>query len=144
MVGILSLISINLIWVLYSLTEGVREGYFAHFENLRRRKCSHDINKLFKMQRLIVLISLAAITLWIFDITSMLFVASGLFLMFSFLHNGSYHCTRNKLDTENYKLGFKDGETLRLFSTFRTWRERTIFFLIGVALQTFLYIFLIN
>lgn len=144
MVGILSLIIINLIWVIYSMTEGVREGYFGHIENLRRRKCDTNIKKLFKIQRFIVLISVSAIAFWIFDVKSMLFVASGLFLMFSFLHNGSYHCTRQKLDSENYKLGFKDGSTPRFFSTFRTWKERTIFFLTGVALQTFLYIFLIN
>jgi hypothetical protein len=144
MIQTLGLILINLIWVVYSLTEGVREGHFGHFENLRRRKCSTDINKLFKIQRFIVLISLSLISLWLFNLTSMFFVMTGLFLMFSYLHNGGYHCTRNKLDSENYKLGFNDGDTLGFFSTFRSYRERIIFFMSGVALQLFLYIFIIN
>lgn len=144
MISFLNLIIINLIWILYSMTEGVREGYFAHFDNLRRRKCGWDINKLFKFQRLIVLISLTSIAFWIFGAISVLYISVGLFFMFSFLHNGSYHCTRNKLDSENYKLGFKDGSTPKLFSTFRTWRERILLFLIGVAMQSFLYIFLIK
>lgn len=143
-ISILTLILINVIWITYSMTEGIREGYFAHFEELRRRKCNTDINKLFKFQRLLVLLSLTGVSFWIFGLLQSLFVFIGLFLTFSYLHNGVYNCTRCKLDEHNFKLGFKDGETRRFFSTFRSYRERTILFLSGIALQVFLYIFLIN
>jgi hypothetical protein len=143
MISILTLILINVIWITYSMSEGIREGYFTHFEELRRRKCKTDINKLFKFQRLLVLLSLTGVAFWIFGPLQSLFVFIGLFLTFSYLHNGVYNCTRCKLDEENYKLGFKDGITKRFFSTFRSYKERSIFFISGIALQIFLYIFLI-
>lgn len=141
---ILSIIAINLIWLVYSMSEGIREGYFDHIEDLRRRKCQTDINGLFKFQRIIVLLSLGGVSFWIFGLIPSIFITIGLFLMFSFLHNGVYNCTRCKLDnTENYKLGFKDGETKRLFSTFRNYKQRYLLLLIGLSIQAFLYIFII-
>jgi hypothetical protein len=142
MIEILSLISINLVWLIYSLTEGIREGHFKHFENLKRRRCDTNIDKLFKLQRLIVLGLLSMVTYYLMGLNALFFVAAGLFFTFSYLHNGSYHCTRNSLEPENYKCGFKDGKTDWSLSTFRTYKERIIFFLTGIALQTFMIIFL--
>lgn len=142
MIEILSLIAINLIWNIYSLTEGIREGHFKHFENLKRRKCETNINNLFKLQRFIVISLLSASAYYIFNSFDVILITIGLFFNFSFFHNGSYHCTRRSLDSENYKLGFMDGETLNMYSTLRNWRERVLFFIIGSSIQTFLYIFL--
>lgn len=142
MIEILSLISINLVWLVYSLTEGIREGHFKHFENLKRRKCDTNINKLFKLQRFIVLSLLSMLAHYLMGLNALFLVAAGLFFTFSYLHNGGYHCTRKSLDPENYKCGFKDGKTDWTLSTFRTYKERIIFFLTGIALQIFMIIFL--
>lgn len=143
MIEILSLVAINLVWLVYSLTEGIREGNFKHFDSLKRRKCDTNINKLFKLQRFIVLGLLSMLAYYLMGLTALFFVGVGLFFTFSYLHNGSYHCTRRSLDPENYKCGFKDGKTDWTLSTFRTYKERIIFFIAGIALQTFLIIFLL-
>ena len=53
---LITLLITNLIWIIYSLTEGVREGFYWNYENQSKRACQFDINPIFNSQRITVLI----------------------------------------------------------------------------------------
>lgn len=140
-----TLILTNLIWILYSLTEGVREGFYWHYENISKRVCSFDINPIFHLQRLLVLLltgGLLVHTLGWFSLLSLLCMI----MMFSFFHNGTYYYTRNKLHEGTYPKGWSDeSKSFPPFHTsLYTYKKRTISLILGLAAQTFVYIFLLS
>ena len=53
---LLTLILTNILWVGYSLTEGIREGFYWHYENKSKKVCDFNINPVFNLQRCMVLI----------------------------------------------------------------------------------------
>jgi len=138
----MTLIITNLIWVIYSMIEGLREGFFWHFKANTKRDCQFELHPIFAFQRSIVL-SLIGLLLFnsigLYSIPTIL----SMMLIFSFFHNGTYYVTRNKLDNNIYKLGWIDQSTTSTakMTKIMNYRNRTIFMIIGVLLQVFMYLF---
>lgn len=139
-----TLVLMNLLWVAYSLTEGIREGFYWHYENKSKRVCDFDVNPMFHLQRILVLILTGGFmvhTLGWYSLLSLLSIT----LMFSFFHNGSYYYTRNKLDKEVYTKRWKDeSRTFPPLSILMSYNKRTITMCLGILSQVFIYLFLLN
>jgi hypothetical protein len=134
----------NLIWIGYSLTEGIREGFYWHYENISRKVCDFDINPVFNLQRALVLLISGGFMVQILGWYS-LFSLLSMILMFSFFHNGTYYYTRNKLSGKTYEKGWKDeSRTFPPFTPLMTYNKRTIAMGIGILAQVFIYLFLLN
>lgn len=140
---LLTLILTNIIWVGYSLTEGIREGFYWNYENKSKRVCDFDINPIFNLQRFLVLLIMAGFLIYTLGYFS-LFSLACMILMFPFFHNGSYYYTRNKLDNNFYPKRWTDeSKTFPPFSALTTYKMRTIAMSIGFLLQIFIYLFLL-
>ncbi len=139
-----SLLMANLVWIIYSLTEGMREGFYWHYENSSKRVCDFNLNPVFHLQRSIVLMVISGFLVHITGYYS-LFSTVCMIMMFSFFHNGTYYYTREKLSEGCYQKGWKDeSKTLPPHLTFlMSYKKRTTAFILGVVLQIFLYIFLL-
>jgi hypothetical protein len=140
-----TLLITNIIWILYSLTEGVREGFYWHYENKSKRVCDFNINPIFHLQRSLVLLltgGLLVHTLGWFSLLSLVCMI----MMFSFFHNGTYYYTRNKLQPGTYPKGWSDeSKSFPPFHTsLYTYKKRTISLILGLASQIFVYIFLLS
>lgn len=140
----ISLILANILWILYSTLEGLREGFYWHFKSNSRRDCTFEIHPIFALQRGLVLLSIGGFlyyTIGLYSITSIINMA----LMFSFFHNGTYYYTRNKLDERLYPLKWKDQSSTSTakLTKIMTYRNRMIFMALGVISEVFIYIFLI-
>ena len=141
---LITLLITNLIWILYSLTEGVREGFYWNYESQSKRVCEFDINPIFNSQRIIVLILIGGILVHSLGLYSLLSVVC-MILMFSFFHNGTYYYTRNKLQKGLYPKGWCDeSKTFPPFYTgLHTYTRRTISMIVGLSVQIFIYLFLL-
>ena len=120
---LITLIIMNLIWIGYSLTEGIREGFYWHYENISRKVCDFDINPVFNLQRALVLLISGGFMVQILGWYS-LFSLLSMILMFSFFHNGTYYYTRNKLSDKTYEKGWKDeSRTFPPFTPLMTYNK---------------------
>lgn len=141
---LITLIIMNLIWVGYSLTEGIREGFYWHYENISKKVCDFDVNPVFNLQRALVLLISGGFMVQILGWYSLLSLLS-MILMFSFFHNGTYYYTRNKLSGKIYEKGWKDeSRTFPPFTPLMTYNKRTLAMGIGILAQVFIYLFLLN
>jgi hypothetical protein len=141
----LTITIINIVWILYSLTEGFRDGFYWHFENLSKKECDFDINPVFNFQRGLVLTIISILSFSVLGLFSVINAIS-LILMFSFFHNGSYYLIRNKLSEDKYPKKWRDeSKTFPKYSSFLfSYNKRVIFVILGISLQIFFYIFLLK
>lgn len=141
---LLTLILSNLVWILYSLLEGVREGFYWHYENSSKRVCEFNINPVFNTQRILTLCLIGIFLVQNLGFYSILSIICMIF-MFSYFHNGVYYYTRNKLSEGLYSKGWKDeSRTFPSYFTFLLkYNKRTAAFIIGLVAQIFVYIFLL-
>lgn len=139
-----TLIIMNILWIIYSITEGIREGFYWHYENQSKKVCDFDVNPIFHIQRILVLLISSKFmvhTLGWYSVLSILCMV----LMFSFFHNGAYYYTRNKLQKDLYTKGWKDeSKTPPILTGLITYSKRTILMSIGFLAQVFIYLFLLN
>ena len=141
---LITLIIMNLIWIGYSLTEGIREGFYWHYENISRKVCDFNINPIFNLQRSLVLLISGGFMVYNLGWYSLLSLLC-MVLMFSFFHNGTYYYTRNKLSGKIYEKGWKDeSRTFPPFTPLMTYNKRTIAMGIGILAQVFIYLFLLH
>ncbi len=141
---LLTLIVTNLIWIAYSLTEGVREGFYWHYENQSKRVCEFNVNPMFNIQRSLILILLGGFLFYTFGYYSLL-ITLCMILVFSFFHNGTYYYTRNKLNERLYTKRWTDeSKTFPPYSPLLTYNKRTLLMSIGILAQVFIYLFLLN
>ena len=87
---LITLILTNLIWVGYALTEGVREGFYWHYENNSRRVCDFDINPIFNLQRVLVMLITGGFMVHTLGWFSLLCLVC-IFLMFNFFQQNCPH-----------------------------------------------------
>lgn len=130
----------NILWILYSVLEGFREGFYWHYKNTSKSEYKFEIHPYFASQRGIILILICTILFFNVGWWSILNTI-GMTLIFSFFHNGSYYYTRNKLDNKIYTLKWMDQSTTSTakMTKIMTFRNRTIFMIVGVILQ-FIYL----
>jgi len=140
---LLTLLLTNILWITYSLTEGVREGFYWHYENKSKRVCEFNVNRIFNLQRLLVLLLSGGFLTYTLGTHSLLCIL-GMILMFSFFHNGTYYYTRNKLNSSLYPKKWTDeSDTFPTFSLLTSYKKRTIAMSIGILSQVFIYLFLL-
>lgn len=143
MTTIITLLLINVIWVGYALTEGIREGFYWHYENNSRRVCDFDINPVFNIQRLFVLLITMGLMFYMIGWLSIL-TSACLVSTFSFFHNGTYYHTRHKLDGRSYpKKWMDESKTFPPFTMLTTYKKRTISMILGFLTQAFIYLFML-
>jgi hypothetical protein len=140
---ILVALSINIAWILYSILEGLREGFYWHFKTNSRKDCNFEIHPIFSIQRGIVL-TLIGILLYTFIGWQSIISVISMMLIFSYFHNGSYYYTRHKLDDRLYVKRWSDQSTTSTakMTKIMTYRNRTIFMMLGVLAQIFMFLFL--
>lgn len=129
----------NIIWILYACIDGFKDGFYWHFKNTSLKNYKFEIHPIFSLQRGIVLLAIGTSLYYTIGIYSLLSTLS-MILMFSFFHNGMYYYIRNKLDSNIYKLKWKDQSitsTAKL-TKIMTYENRTIFMIIGTLLQIFI------
>lgn len=124
----------NLIWIIYSLTEGVKDGLFSHYKNTSRRKCELDSKTLFTLQRGLVLLSTAGLLVWTIGWISIPFIIGQLF-MYKYFHKISYEITVKKVES-------KQEEKEITITNIEKVKEKSPMFM-GIMIQVFSYIFLI-
>lgn len=88
-----------LLWLIYSLVEGIREGYYWHY-TLKMKQVG--IHTWFTIQRGVMLGTLA-LGFWFFQssIPATIILVASCILAFSFIHNGAMYTTRNYLDRKS-------------------------------------------
>ena len=136
-------LSINIAWILYSMLEGLREGFYWHFKSHSKKDCDFEIHPIFSLQRGVVL-TLIGILLYTFIGWQSIISVLSMMLIFSLFHNGTYYCTRHKLDESLYPKGWSDQSTTSTakMTKIMTYRNRTIFMILGVLTQVFMFLFL--
>ena len=128
-----------IVWILYAFFEGFRESFYWYLKAKLQLSKIMDLHSIFSLQRglflLIVFVSL---------FTELGFIGTTLYcislaLCFSFIHNGTYYITRDKLD-KSYPIGwFSQSKTSTAFWTkFMTPISRTIQFIVGTGVITYL------
>jgi hypothetical protein len=112
---IITLLLANLIWIAYSMIDGFREGFYWHYRNNSRRTCEFEINRIFSLQRSLVILLISGFLVHILGWYSLISTIS-MIMLFSYFHNGTYYLTRNKLDDKMYPMRWKDeSKTLPVF-----------------------------
>jgi len=140
---LLTLLITNIIWIGYSLTEGIREGFYWNYENKSKRVCDFNLNRIFNLQRLLVLLLTSGFLFYTLGTYSLLSLFC-MVIMFPFFHNGTYYYTRNKLDSNLYPKRWSDeSKTFPPFSLLTTYKRRTIGMSVGLLLQIFIYLFIL-
>lgn len=132
----LAITFVNIIWLAYSLSEGIRESFFDYFKSLNKRNCLFKVKKIFLIQRVLVLLLIALSMSFILGF-SVIPIAIGQLCMFKYFHKISYDLTSKKLCSDSI-------EKIEEFSISRKMSEHKkslLFF--GIALQIFIYIFVI-
>ena len=134
-----------LLYCLYGLFDGIREGNYTHFKNMSNEKLNMpDEYLLFVLQRttflVVILILSYIITKGYYEIPllSVLVTLTSSLLSFSYFHNGMYSTVRNNLNSRIYKKRWKDEsyETTALISY--SYKERLVMFILGISI-TFIY-----
>ncbi len=125
------------------MIEGLREGFYWHFKTNTNKDYQFEIHPVFAIQRGIVLILIGCLLIPSLGWYSIISVLS-MMLIFSFFHNGTYYKTRNKLDKRIYLLGWRDQSTTSTakMTKIMTYRNRTIFMIIGSIVEVFICLFI--
>jgi hypothetical protein len=124
-----------IIWIIYSSLFGISDAYYWYSANIGKYSVKNfifkDLHPNFFWTRSLVasvfaiLMSNQNYLLWF-----PLMICLG--LTFPFFHNGFYYNTRNQIDPNQYKLGFKDMSSTSIAKVNFTFLWRTIFFLVGL------------
>lgn len=118
----------NIIWILYSMTEGMQEAFFNYYRNKSRRAPRFNPRYICNLQRLLVLLSTGLILVYITGYYGILLMLAQV-LMFKYFHKLSYNVVTRKL-VEEPKIIVE--EPIKVKEPL----------LIGVTIQLFIYLFL--
>jgi len=119
-------ISSIILWIAYSMLEGIRESFYYHYKvNNELIDKKEDLHTLFTLQRFIVI-------LFIFYITN-LYIAFSCACLFPFWHDGSYYFSRNALNPNIYKKTWKDSSTTSTAKIELNYKTRIILLILGIT-----------
>jgi hypothetical protein len=127
---------VNIIWILYSMSEGVREAFFDYYQGLNKRRCSFNIKRMFLIQRALFLTLSTIIMSYSLGLLSIP-IALGQICMFKYFHKISYVLSSKKLNSEVSE----QGEEFTIFKMMNKHKNSLLFF--GISLQIFIYIFIV-
>lgn len=125
----------NAIWILYSMSEGLREGFFEHFKGKSKRNCDFNTKRIFNIQRFLVLLATGGLLTYTIGWVSIPFIIAQLF-MFRYFHKIIFDQTIKKLDNKII-IEHEESPILEVMS-----KEKTPLVLLGISLQIFIYMFL--
>lgn len=145
-------------WVLYTLIEGYREGYYWHYKmHTLDNSETHetDLHPIFTIQRGVVSVLIFFTLTMILNVWGSILFMIGNTLIFSYLHNGSMYLTRKKLsmkmfpNDESKWIYTKGWSAMSSSSTakltkFMTPTNRLILFILGLICYIYIYITYIN
>ena len=122
-----------LLWPIYCILEGFREGKYFHFRNFSGEKehQRYDIHTYFAFQRGVVMVLCSIRYEWYVGIPLFFAMSS----IFPFFHDGQYYSTRNNIDKKVYPKrwrAFGDGSAKMDFS----WAQRVWLLIAGIGLLT--------
>lgn len=115
-----------IIWCLYSLFEGWREGeYFHRVEVTKDQGLKLHIGWTLQRFLVLIIIILSSLNWWLIS----------LILVFPFLHDGEYYSTRNDYNKQLYHKRFFAQSTTSTAITTRLFTPvvRTILFVLGIT-----------
>ena len=124
-----------ILYILFSLVEGVRDGFFYHYKMSNVVQDKYNAHIIFTAERVIVLVIMYVVTYLSFNsyLFSLLILLAQ-FLMFSFFHNGAYYEMRHFLNKEIYAHGFFDSSKTSTSKIELNTLNRTILFVLGLAI----------
>lgn len=125
----------NLIWILYSMSEGLREGVFKHFKEKSKRNCTFNTKRIFNIQRFLVLLATGGLLTYTIGWVSIPFIIAQVF-MFRYFHKIIFDQTIKKLYNKII-IEHDESPISEVMS-----KEKTPLVLFGISLQIFIYIFL--
>lgn len=140
------LIILSLTWIFFSALEGKRDASFYHANMTSSNPVKENIHWVFSVTRGIVWSLIIIITLYeypnqitfsdLWDLLPSLPILSTVFavsltLIFSFVHNGMYYFTRNRIDSNIYPKGFWDASVSSTATIELSAKTRTIMAVIG-------------
>lgn len=123
----------NLIWILYSMLEGVRDASFIYYKDKNKTRFEIDINYC-NLQRLLVLLTTGGIMFWTIGFYFIPFMLAQLF-MFKYFYKKTYD---KSIDHLQLKKSIKQEEFKKIIDTKK---EELILF--GISIQAFFYLFFI-
>lgn len=125
----------NLLWIIYSMLEGVREGFFDHYQGLNKRKCSFNVKRIFLFQRIIFLLLNVIVMYYLIGFLTAIIISIGQIFMFKYFHKVFYdNCSR--------KLNSDKSETKEEFNILnKISKYKKHFLIMGVLIQIYTYIF---
>jgi hypothetical protein len=126
----------NLIWILYSMSEGLREGFFEHFRSKSKRISDFNTQRIFHIQRFLVLLSTGGLLTYTLGWVSIPFIIAQVF-MFRYFHKVTFKQTLKKLGDKNLIEYIEETPILETMD-----KEKTPMILFGISIQIFIYIFL--
>jgi len=123
-----------ILWVLYTLIEGFRGGFYWYFRDNTIDDCIYEIKSSFSIQRIVVLLLIFINNIDHLGLILSIWYCVSLYFIFLYVHYCSYISTRNGLNNVDYKLrvsDYRDG-----LSSF----ARLCFMIIGIVSCIFIYI----
>jgi hypothetical protein len=126
-----------LVWLLYSFLEGVREGNSKHFKSSSNTLTEVKSPPIYWSQRILILLILNIHLLSHVSILDVLFSTISMFLIFPYIHSGTYFLIRNKLNPSIFiKRACEDcNDVENRPSMYLDCKTRTKLALISIAIQ---------
>jgi hypothetical protein len=127
----------NLLWTIYSIIEGFRDGFFYYYKKSSHKKCFFEVSPIIVLQRFLVLFIIGFFLFSHSSILVTLFTLISMFLMFGFIYTGSYYYTRKKLNERSNPIILESRK-------YKINIKKTILMSIGILLQVLTCLFLIK
>jgi len=125
----------NIIWILYSMSEGIRESFFDYYQRFNKRICNFDVKRIFFIQRITVLILITIISFYKLGFISLLISLTHI-CMFKYFHKILYDISSKKLN------GDIDNSKEHSFFKKMNVNKKSLL-LIGILIQIFIYFFIV-
>jgi hypothetical protein len=126
----------NIIWILYSMSEGIREGFYSFHKNNNRKACEFEPKSVCNMQRFLVLSSSALILFYTMGLIAFPFIIGQIF-MFRYFHKIMNESTIKKLEIKRIEMEQNDPVILKKLD-----KAKEPLVLLGITIQLFTYLFL--
>lgn len=127
-------------FVLYSVSEGMRDALYYHFKIFRTQVDYHE-HSLYVISRAVVVFSLCLLHHYAYKagVFSFFCMFVGLSFIYSFIHDSIYFTGRNHLDSQVYPKTWRSEATNSNALMNFNLLDRLLMFFIGVALLTLTY-----